>query len=139
MPVIVRGALTVALVATVVGLSGCSSSSATTFSDLEKTPSLRHPVPTTLPAYALQDVQAESIRWIGTQDETELWLGEGKTESTVCLLVYPNDEEWTVGCGGTTGVNSSTGADGTTFAVVPDGMKAPSGYVAVSDNVFTPA
>lgn len=138
MPVFIHGILTVALAAIVVGLSGCSSSSVT-FSDLEKTSSSRHPVPAALPAYAFQDVQAKSIRWVGAQDGTELWLGKGRTGSTVCLLVYPNDEKWTVGCGGTTGVNLSTGADGTTFAVVPDGINAPSGYVAVSDNVFTPA
>jgi len=113
--------------------SGCTSAS-TGLADLDQAPAVDHPLPAELPSYATEDLDQESIRWVGEHDDADLWVASHRDEDTSCVIAYPDADNWIVGCGG--GVTRASGPDGITYSIVPDGMSAPDGFIAVSENVF---
>lgn len=113
--------------------SGCTSSG-TGLADLDQAPTVDHPLPAELPSYATEDLDRESIRWVGEHDGADLWVASHQDDDTSCVIAYPDADDWIVGCGG--GVTRAAGPDGITYSIVPDGMSAPDGFTAVSENVF---
>jgi len=72
---------------------------------------------------------------VGEHDDTSLWLARAERPDTVCLIVYPNDREWVVGCGAGGGPIGVGGPSGD-FVMTPDGAPAPDGSTKVTDNVY---
>ena len=113
--------------------SGCTSASPQ-LTDLDQAPTVDHPLPAELPSYATEELDRESIRWVGEHEGADLWLASHQDDETWCVIAYPDADDWVVGCGG--GVTRASGPNGITYSIVPDGMSAPDGFIAVSENVF---
>lgn len=113
--------------------AGCAPASPG-LADLDQAPTVDHPLPAGLPPYATEDLDLESVRWVGEHDDADLWLASHRDEDSWCVIAYPDADDWVVGCGG--GVTRASGPDGTTYSIVPDGMSAPNGSIAVSENLF---
>ncbi|WP_156784783.1 hypothetical protein [Microbacterium sp. BH-3-3-3] len=115
-----------------IALTGCSAGAAS-YAILDRAPQPSDDTPASLPDYASENMDLSTARYVGEHDGTKLWLGEGKDTSTVCLLAYPDDESWLIGCG------SEGEVDGTEvgrFRFQPDGDPAPEGGTEISANVF---
>jgi hypothetical protein len=113
-------------------LSGCATGEG--FSDLSRKSTADDEWPSSLPEYAAENVNADSSRLVGHDGSTALYLAESTGPGGgVCLLIYPDDENWVVGCG-TNGV-SVGGCGNPTYTVRGDG--APDGDEnAISENVY---
>ena len=114
-------------------LSGCVGQAG--FSDLDSPETTNPPFPD-LPADALDDgVDAESARYIGSHGGAGLWLMKNGRDGA-CLLVYPSEEGWYMGCSDAPSTFGTSGQAGE-FLVLPDEAPAPSeSAVKISDNVY---
>lgn len=118
-----------------VTLSGCAGGG-TAYAVLDREPEARDEVPADLPAYAWDDVDQATARFVGEDEGTSLWLARARDDASACLLAYADQESWVLGCGGD-GASFSIGGIAGTFTVVPDGAPAPEGMARVSENVYT--
>lgn len=118
----------------VLAISGCAAGESS-FADLRGEAKEGPALPATLPDHALESFKEETIRWIGSSDDTELWLGEGSTPDVACLLVYPADDQWSSTC--TTAASLVELSDATgSFLIVPDSLSAPDETTSISENVY---
>lgn len=129
-------ALTLAGAALLLGATSACSAAASTYADLDEAPPADKTVPADLPEYALEEFDADSVRWVGDYADTDLWLSEGSDDLAVCLLAYANADDWVGGCAGSGGTMTTGTGGGPTFFVVPDGHDAPSDATQVSNNVY---
>lgn len=92
-------------------------------------------LPADLPAYADDDLEPSSSRFVGEHDGNMLFLAKGKDPRSVCLVVYPNPTDWVIGCGGGSefGVSGPSGG----YTVRPDGAPELELFNEVATNVFT--
>ncbi|GAA1135464.1 hypothetical protein [Nesterenkonia lutea] len=126
-------ALAIAVTA-LLGMSGCTGQ-AESYSDLTQAADGEKSVPDAIPDSARGNFDAESIRWIGEHEGSELWLGTAADSRGVCLLLYPDPERWVVGCtdGAVLSLNRGGAWD---YHVRPDDHAPPSEAVQVSSNVY---
>lgn len=124
------GAVTAAIA---VALAGCTAPG-TGYADLEGDPAAGHDVPAALAADLPEEMDAESLRWVGDHDDVQLWLSRRAELPGICALAFVDDEDWSFGCG--TGTLTFYGDGVGTFAVLADGMSPPEHAVPVSENVF---
>ncbi|MGO3146639.1 MAG: hypothetical protein ACTIJ6_03070 [Leucobacter sp.] len=118
--------------------AGCATSESG-FSDLESEPSEAD----VLPAVILDSVGPESpmdpdsVRFVKDYGGVSFWVAAGKSTAIGCLIVYPNDQEWVVGCGGSIGETKLSGPSGT-YSLVPDGTSpSKESAVQISKNVYS--
>lgn len=60
---------------------------------------------------------------------------KGNDPATVCLLAYPNEVDWVIGCGDLGG-QSGVGGRGTQYMYQPDFAPAPKDSSKISANVY---
>ncbi len=118
----------------VLALSGCTSGESS-FADLRGDAEEGPALPSGVSGDALESLDEDTIRWVGTSDGTELWLGEGATPDSACLLAYPADEQWSSTCTTDASIAELGGGFGT-FLLVPDSLAAPDDATAISENVY---
>jgi len=114
-------------------LAGCSSSGAT-YSVLDRQAGPDDELPSVV-VEGSDEITFDTARYVGEHDDTRLWLARAERPDTVCLIVYPNDREWVVGCGAEGGAIGVGGPSGD-FVVTPDGAPVPDDSLKVADNVF---
>ncbi|TFC64036.1 hypothetical protein E3O62_01750 [Cryobacterium sp. TMT2-15-1] len=118
-----------AVSATVFTLMGCSPAEG--FSDLRSTPSAEDAVPSSLPDYALDDFDTDSLRFVSAVDETQLYLARGR-DFPVCLLAYRTATDWQGACGPSMTTIASPGFE---VMVVQDGMPNREGWSKAGENL----
>jgi len=111
-----------------VALTGCIQ---TGFSDLDRAATEADVLPEGLPEYAVADFDLDSLRLVGELDGLRLYLAEGK-DVPVCLLAYPNSEEWVSTCGSEMG---TIGGPGYEVQVVSDPFPSKDGWTSVGQNI----
>ncbi|RXZ72456.1 hypothetical protein [Agromyces albus] len=116
------------------GLAGCISP-ASGFAVLDRAAEAGDALPKDLPDYADDSLDPTTSRFVGEHDGDRLYLARGDN-SAICLVIYPNNEEWVVGCGEGGGLTAVSGPSGT-YEIRPDGAPAPTGAEEISPNVFT--
>jgi len=135
-----RAAAAAAAICAASVLAGCAAAGSS-FAVLERDPGPSDALPAGLPDYATDRILVGSQRFLGEHEGTSLWLARGADTETpgleVCLLAYPDDTNWALGCGGA-GQIELGGAAGS-FTVVPDGQTPPGGLTAITPNVYAPA
>lgn len=114
-------------------LSGCAFAG-DRYAALDREPDANDAVPTELPFDAWDTADPSTARFIADHEQTRLWLMRGTADADVCLLMYPDDGEWAIGCGGG---QLTTSFRGQSFTVVPDGATIPDTATVISDNVYT--
>ncbi len=119
----------------VIALTSCTAGESS-FADLRGEPQEGPAVPVDLPDHALESFDEETIRWVGSSADTELWLGEGRTPDVACLLVYPAGGQWSSTCTTSDALVELNGLDGS-YLIVPDSLSAPSDATAISENVYS--
>jgi len=127
------GAAFVVALTVLTSVAACSLSE-DAYSDLERPRTADEmTLPSSLPGYALTDFEADTVRWVGTDDGVDVFLARG-TPSKACLLAYADKSVWASGCmepGGSLSLGSSL-----TLTVRPDGAPAPDDFKSLSTNVF---
>ncbi|WP_299519172.1 hypothetical protein [uncultured Serinicoccus sp.] len=118
---------------TVATLVMTSCASADGFADLEREAQSGDapPVEADMPQDA--GVLPDTSRLVGTHEGVDLGLAR-TSEDGVCLLMYPDEEDWVWGCTERTPLTVANGSR--SFVVVRDGEEAPDGATQVSDNVY---
>jgi hypothetical protein len=114
-------------------LAGCSSSGAT-YSALDRDAESADE----LPGVVLEgggDIDVDTARFVGEHDGVSLWLALAERPDTVCLVVYPNDQDWVTGCGAEGGPIGVGGPAGD-YVLIPDGAPAPEDSSQLTDNVY---
>ncbi len=81
------------------------------------------------------EVVPDSSRSVGQYEGAELWLTHTADEG-VCLLVYPDDVDWVVGCSAILPLTVRGPAGG--FTVISDGQNTPENATTISENVYRP-
>ncbi len=130
-----RGKLSAGSIVIVLGtlaLAGCSAGESS-FADLRGEAQEGPALPGGMPEDALESFDEETIRWVGSSGDTELWLGEGRTPDAACLLVHPADGSWSSTC---TTSDAVVELDGS-YLIVPDSASVPSDATAISENVYS--
>lgn len=111
-------------------LSGCASGEG--YSDLNREATADDERPNSLPEHAAQNIEPNSSRLVGHDGSTALYLVESEDPSGgVCLLIYPEDNHWVVGCGAH---ELTVGGGSPTYVVRGDGALNEND-VAISENV----
>ncbi|ACZ20289.1 hypothetical protein Sked_03210 [Sanguibacter keddieii DSM 10542] len=117
------------------GLAACSGSEPA-YADLDAAQGVTRELPPVV-SDSDDDAAAAGYRWVAEHDGVQLWIGAVEEDDMVCLAAYASDTEWVHACGGTGATPPQFGGRGVgTFFVVADGQDAPSGTVALSENVF---
>gem|GEM_PF-2272957 len=130
---ILRGGTVLGLI-TVLGaftLTACSAVIQYSVLDRAATPT------DTLPAGVLDsdaEIAFSSSRFIGVDDGVSLWLAAPAEKYGICLIVYPDEQSWSVACSGS-GLEVDSGS-GAHYAVYPDGTPDKEGMRRISRNVF---
>ncbi|MCC2031442.1 hypothetical protein [Microbacterium allomyrinae] len=91
-----------------------------------------------LPAVVIDgndEIAVETARYVGEHGGAGLWLARTEEPDTVCLIVYPGDQDWVTGCGAEGGPFIVGGPSGE-YAVGPDGAPAPEGSSQLTENVY---
>lgn len=117
-----------------IALTGCTTGSAG-YPIFDRAAQPEDTTPTSLPDYARDNIDLITTRYVGEHHGTQLWLGKGREAATVCLLAYPDDHDWVIGCGGE-GQNEVYGVKVGRFVFQPDEHPAPEDSEAISDNVY---
>ncbi len=138
-PAVLRAAAAAVSICAASVLAGCAATDSP-YAVLERDPGPSDALPAALPEYATEQIRLGSQRFVGEHEGTSLWLARGAGEEApgleVCLLAYPDDKNWALGCGGV-GELTLGGAAGS-FTVVPDGQTPAGGLTAISPNVYAP-
>lgn len=122
----------VASLTTSVGLlTSCTSTDG--FSDLDRERQANDSVPEVVNFPDEVEVLPNSSRAVGTYEGTSLWLAR-TAEDGFCLIAYPDEVDWMVGCADIPPLQVSGSAG--SFTVVSDGQDPPENATRISDNVF---
>ncbi len=78
-------------------------------------------------------IEPSSARFAGENDGVGFWVGRRANGEGVSLLVYPNDQDWVIGCGA--GGMKVSGPAGT-YGLVVDGAPIPDNGTRLFDNVY---
>ncbi|MCP2635028.1 hypothetical protein K0817_000415 [Microbacterium sp. HD4P20] len=114
-------------------LSGCALGG-TSYAALDRERQAGDELPEAV-ADGSDDIDADSARHVGEHDGVEFWLARMDEPQSVCLVVYPSDEDWVVGCssdGGQLGVSGRSGV----YSLVPDGAPVPTGATKITENLY---
>jgi len=123
----------VVAVGTVVMLAACAPGSG--FAVLDRAPGPDDELPFELPDSAAENVDVRSIRFATEYEGERLYLAEGVTAETVCLLVVPEDhDDWSIGCGSPAGALTVETPAGP-YTIRPDGVPLPEGDTELTPNV----
>jgi hypothetical protein len=126
-----------AVSASVIGLmvfvAGCSSSGVS-YAVLDRDAQPSDQLPEQVIAGST-DIDPSTARLVGDHDGVDLWLTRAETADTVCLVVFPNEADWVVGCGAEGGGLGVGGPSGD-YLVVSDGSPSPDGATKLSENVY---
>jgi hypothetical protein len=123
-------------VALALGLALAACATGPSYSDLDRVATPDDAWPIDLPAYASDGLDVESVRLVGHDGTTALYLAtDTMADQSVCLLVYPGSGNWVVGCGGD-GMTVGGGSN-SRYTVHSDGEAA--GSTVISGNVSTNA
>ncbi|MCE0488426.1 hypothetical protein [Ornithinimicrobium sediminis] len=114
-------------------LASCASSGG--FSDLDRDREPKDSVPEVVAFPDDVEVVPDSSRSVGEYEGAELWLTRTEDDG-VCLLVYPDDVDWVVGCSDIPPLTVRGPAGG--FTVVSDGQDPPENATTISENVYGP-
>ena len=87
----------VAVACLAASLAGCAGGGAS-YAALERDVQASDELPEAV-AEGSPDIDADSARYVGENDDVELWLARMDEPDSVCLVVYPNDSDWVAGCG----------------------------------------
>ena len=118
-----------------IATTGCTWGSGSGYAVLDREAMPDDALPDGLPAYAFEELDPESARYVGEHDGARLYLSQGRMTGTICLLVYLSEGvDWFTGCGGGGGRLGVSGSSGS-YEVRPDGTPVPDGAVAISPNV----
>lgn len=132
---IVRITAGLALALTAMALSGCSAF-APSYGVLDRDAEPEDAVPDTVAEQDSEDVaDLSSARLVGEHSGTSIWLLRGVEQGTVCVLAFPEDGVWGMGCGGK-GAPVEMSSPAGHFVTVPDDYPTPDGATRVSDNVY---
>jgi hypothetical protein len=103
------------------------------YADLAGGPTEQDALPAGLPDHAYGDVDVDSIRYVGDDAGTQLWLARGTERDSVCLVRITNidSDDWQIGCSGTAGPLTMG-----SYVVHSDGYPTPDDAVAISQNVY---
>lgn len=121
-----------AVIALAIGLSGCIDPGSG-FAVLDRPAEAGDALPVDVPDSDDLSFDPASARFVADDDGTRLYLAEGR-HSTTCLLVYSDDAEPFIGCGG--GGWFGIGDRRVRYEVRADGMAAPDDATALSPNVY---
>jgi hypothetical protein len=126
--------MTAAALALGLALAACATGPS--YSDLDRVATADDTWPIDLPAHASDGVDVESVRLVGHDGTTALYLAaDTMADYSVCLLIYPGGGNWVVGCGGDGMVVG--GGSNSYYTVHSDGERA--GSNVISGNVSTNA
>jgi hypothetical protein len=116
---------------TLLTLSACTTGPH--YSDLSQAATANDTWPSNLPHYAAAHLDPGSSRLVGHDGTTSIYLTASNARSDgVCLLIYPDNGDWVVGCGAD---ELSVSGGGATYTVRSDG--SPGDGTALSKNVYT--
>jgi len=117
-------------------LSACSPSA--TYVDLQEHTPAPEPLPALPPDALDSTVDTTTARHIGSYESASLWLMRNEP-SGACLLVYPDDGDWYVGCSPRPTPFGVSGPAGD-FVIQPDDHPAPPALIEqISGNVYAVA
>lgn len=116
---------------TLLTLSACTAGPQ--YSDLSRAATSDDAWPSSLPKYAAANLDRGTSRLVGHDGTRSLYLASSTDPPDgVCLLIYPDNDNWVIGCG-RDGLSVSGG--GHTYTVRSD--RSPDGGNAISKNVYT--
>lgn len=119
-----------AVAAAVVLLAGCTSGP--DYAGLTSEPSAEDVAPAGLPDYALDTMDASTLRFVDELDGRLVYLAVGK-DRPVCVLIYASDSDWMSSCG----TNMMTlGSRGLEVMLVSDDMPDQDGWTRASTNIL---
>lgn len=75
-------------------------------------------------------------RFLGERGDVGFWLGRTENVGEVCILVYPNETDWVIGCGSEGGELGVSGRVPGVYGVVPDDAPIPEDATRLFDNVY---
>ena len=119
----------VVAVAVIGALAACTPGSG--YSDLDRPATSADVPPDDIPAHAFDNLDADSIRYVGSHEGHTFYLAQAEPLPEVCLAIDLDTESWVVGCG--TGL--TVGGIGVTATVIRDGDVVPEGGTLVGNNV----
>ena len=115
-------------------LSGCSWLG-TSYAILDREAEAGDELPSLTDAGEI-DIDPATSRFVGERDGVGFWLGRTTNVGQVCILVYPNDTDWVIGCGSEGGEFGVSGRVPGVYSVVPDGAPIPDDATRLFDNVY---
>lgn len=127
------GVVSLSMVGLAVLLAACTSSGVS-YAALEREAQPSDELPEVV-AGGSDEIDADSARFVGEHDGADLWLARTEQPGNICLVVYPNDNDWVAGCGaegGAMGVHVPSGK----YVVAPDQAPTPEHATELSDNVY---
>ena len=119
----------VVAVAVIGALAACTSGSG--YSDLDRAATTDDVFPSDAPGYASDNLDVDSVRYVGRHDGHSFYLAQTDPAPGVCVLIYRDADAWMTGCG----VNITVEGLGMVATVVPDGAVVPEGGTLVGNNV----
>lgn len=81
-----------------------------------------------------EGVDSSTSRFIGVDDGVSFWLTRSIGRDGVCLIGYPNDQDWVTSCGGAGSKLAFKGRLGT-YELYPDHTPKPEGAKQVFKNI----
>lgn len=121
----------------VLGLTGCfgsGSGSGLGFAVLDAAADPGDTLPTDLPDDAYDGLDPASSRFVAEHEGDRLFLAKGEN-ATICLVVYPDNRDWVIGCSRGDG-SGTVSSRSRSYGVRPDAAPAPEGAKEISPNVF---
>lgn len=128
-----RSALIVSTLGLTLTLAGCSSSGVS-YSILDREADAADELPAAVLA-TTDEIDGSTSQLAGEYDGSTFWLASAVRPDTVCLVVYPNEDDWVATCGAEGGPIGVGGPSGN-YILGPDGMPAPEDATQVADNVY---
>lgn len=114
-------------------LAGCSSSGVS-YSILDRDADATDELPAAVVA-TTDEIDNSTSRLAGEHDGVTFWLARAVRPDTVCLVAYPNEDDWVAGCGAA-GDTVRVGVPSGNYLLGPDRMLVPEDATQVADNVY---
>jgi hypothetical protein len=114
----------------VLGAAGCTAGGG--FPIFDREPTDADALPNDFPAMKLDDYDLDSLRFVGTHDDVDLFVVR-MVDGQPCLLIA-SDARSSISCGGGGSVETSVGG-GDTYRLGPAPMILETGWTTVGENV----